>query len=54
MAHGCQARGAHPIFLTPVAAITCSGSTAVGNRGFLTETTTPPPPTAYRSSTCTR
>ena len=25
-----KARGAHPIFLTPVAAITCSGSTAVG------------------------
>jgi len=31
-------RGAHPVVLTPVAAITCSGSTAVGNRGFLTET----------------
>ena len=38
MAQAAKARGAHPIFLTPVAAITCSGSTAVGNRGFLTET----------------
>ncbi|NUR72432.1 MAG: carbohydrate-binding protein [Hamadaea sp.] len=38
MAAAVKARGAHPIFLTPVAAITCSGSTAVGNRGFLTET----------------
>jgi len=38
MAKAAQARGAHPIFLTPTAAITCSGSTAVGNRGFLTET----------------
>jgi hypothetical protein len=26
------------VFLTPVAAITCSGSTARANRGFLTET----------------
>jgi lysophospholipase L1-like esterase len=32
------ARGAHPILLTAVAAITCSGSTAVKNRGFVTET----------------
>ncbi len=39
MAKAAQARGAHPIFLTPTAAITCSGSTAVGNRGFLTQTT---------------
>ncbi|PRY44489.1 SGNH/GDSL hydrolase family protein [Umezawaea tangerina] len=31
-------RGVRAIFVTPVAAITCSGSTAVGNRGFLTET----------------
>ncbi|MEV0272540.1 carbohydrate-binding protein [Hamadaea sp. NPDC050747] len=38
MAAAAKARGAHPIFLTPVAAITCSGSTAVGNRGFVTET----------------
>ncbi|MEU4251576.1 SGNH/GDSL hydrolase family protein [Amycolatopsis sp. NPDC026612] len=38
MAKAARDRGAHPILLTPVAAITCSGSTAVGNRGFLTET----------------
>ena len=38
MAKAAIQRGAHPVFLTPVAAITCSGSTAVGNRGFLTET----------------
>jgi lysophospholipase L1-like esterase len=39
MAKAAKDRGVHPIFLTPVAAIRCSGSTAVGNRGFLTETT---------------
>jgi lysophospholipase L1-like esterase len=39
MAAAAQQRGVHAIFLTPVAAITCSGSTATGNRGFLTETT---------------
>ncbi|WP_410643802.1 GDSL-type esterase/lipase family protein [Amycolatopsis sp. lyj-346] len=38
MAQAARDRGAHPVLLTPVAAITCSGSTAVGNRGFLTET----------------
>ncbi|OXM59784.1 hypothetical protein CF165_45810 [Amycolatopsis vastitatis] len=38
MAQAAEDRGAHPILLTPVAAITCSGGTAVGNRGFLTET----------------
>ncbi|MGW4944961.1 cellulose binding domain-containing protein [Actinoplanes sp. NPDC004185] len=38
MAQAAKARGATPILVTPVAAITCSGSTAVGNRGFLTET----------------
>ncbi|GIE88704.1 SGNH/GDSL hydrolase family protein [Actinoplanes regularis] len=38
MASAAKARGAKPIFVTPVAAITCSGSTAVGNRGFVTET----------------
>jgi lysophospholipase L1-like esterase len=38
MASAAKARGAHPIFLTPVAAIRCSGGTAVGNRGFITET----------------
>ncbi|MBN1171566.1 MAG: carbohydrate esterase [Micromonosporaceae bacterium] len=40
MAKAAQQRGAHPVFLTPAAAITCSGSTATGNRGFLTETAT--------------
>jgi lysophospholipase L1-like esterase len=38
MAKAAQARGAHPIFLTPTAAITCSGGTATTNRGFITET----------------
>ncbi|WP_305783832.1 SGNH/GDSL hydrolase family protein [Symbioplanes lichenis] len=38
MAQAAKSRGVNPIFFTPVAAITCSGSTAVGNRGFLTET----------------
>jgi lysophospholipase L1-like esterase len=38
MAAAAAARGVHAIFLTSVAAITCSGNTAVGNRGFLTET----------------
>jgi lysophospholipase L1-like esterase len=38
MATAAKARGVRPIFVTPVAAITCSGSTAVGNRGFVTET----------------
>ncbi|TDU87978.1 lysophospholipase L1-like esterase [Kribbella voronezhensis] len=38
MASAAKARGVHPILLTPVAAITCSGSTAVGNRGFISET----------------
>jgi len=40
MARAAQARGVNPVFVTPVAAITCSGSTAVGNRGFLTDVTT--------------
>lgn len=38
MVRAAKARGAHPILLTPVAAISCSGNTAVGNRGFITET----------------
>jgi len=38
MADAAKERAATPIFLTPTAAIQCSGSTAVGNRGFLTET----------------
>jgi lysophospholipase L1-like esterase len=33
-------KGAHPIFLTPVSMIKCSGSSAVASRGFLTETKT--------------
>lgn len=39
MAQAAQARGAHPVLLTAVAAITCSGSTAVRNRGFVPQTT---------------
>ncbi|MET7336282.1 SGNH/GDSL hydrolase family protein [Nonomuraea sp. NPDC005650] len=39
MAQAALARGAHPILLTAVAAITCSGSTAVKNRGFVSQTT---------------
>lgn len=38
MAQAALARGAHPILLTAVAAITCSGSTATTNRGFVTQT----------------
>jgi lysophospholipase L1-like esterase len=38
MAQAAQARGALPILVTPVAAITCSGSTATLNRGFYPET----------------
>ncbi|WDV49420.1 GDSL-type esterase/lipase family protein [Streptomyces coeruleorubidus] len=38
MAKAALARGAHPVLLTPVAAITCSGSTATKNRGFVSET----------------
>ena len=38
MAQAALARGAHPVLLTPVAAITCSGSTATKNRGFEGET----------------
>jgi lysophospholipase L1-like esterase len=38
MATAAAQRGVHAVFLTPVAAITCSGSTATPNRGFLTET----------------
>ncbi|GAB2807081.1 SGNH/GDSL hydrolase family protein [Lentzea nigeriaca] len=38
MAKAAKDRGATPIFLTPVSAIRCSGSTAVATRGFLTET----------------
>jgi lysophospholipase L1-like esterase len=38
MARAALARGAHPVLLTPVAALTCSGSTATRNRGFVDET----------------
>jgi lysophospholipase L1-like esterase len=38
MAQAARARGATPIFITPVSAIRCSGNTAVASRGFLTET----------------
>ncbi|MEV0238080.1 SGNH/GDSL hydrolase family protein, partial [Nonomuraea sp. NPDC050786] len=38
MVRATQQRGAHPVLVTPVAALTCSGSTATGNRGFVTET----------------
>jgi lysophospholipase L1-like esterase len=38
MAQAALARGAHPVLLTPVAALTCSGSTATKNRGFVNET----------------
>jgi lysophospholipase L1-like esterase len=33
MAQAAQARGAHPIFVTPLSAIACTGSTAHGTRG---------------------
>jgi len=38
MTKAAKDRGVTPILLTPVSAIKCSGSTAVGTRGFLTET----------------
>jgi lysophospholipase L1-like esterase len=38
MAQAARARGATPIFITPVSAIACSGSTARATRGFLSET----------------
>jgi len=38
MAQTALARGAHPILLTAVAAITCSGSTATRNHGYVAET----------------
>lgn len=38
MVQAAKARGAHPIVLTAVAAIICSGNSAVANRGFLRET----------------
>ena len=38
MAQAARARGANPVFITPVSAIACSGTTAVATRGFVTET----------------
>ncbi|MGE5787271.1 MAG: GDSL-type esterase/lipase family protein [Myxococcales bacterium] len=38
MAKAAKAAGAQPIYLTPASMIKCSGGTAVGSRGFLTET----------------
>jgi hypothetical protein len=39
MAEAAQARGAHPIFVTPVSMVRCNGNTAVGSRGaFVTST----------------
>lgn len=38
MAEEARKKGAHPIFITPVSAIRCSGSAAVGTRGFIQET----------------
>ncbi|MEV0198809.1 cellulose binding domain-containing protein [Nonomuraea sp. NPDC050691] len=38
MVRAAQQRGAHPVLVTPVAALTCSGSTATPNRGFVSET----------------
>ncbi|MGI5158584.1 cellulose binding domain-containing protein [Microbispora sp. CA-102843] len=38
MVRAAQQRGAHPVLVTPVAALICSGSTAIPNRGYLTDT----------------
>ncbi|MEU4536529.1 SGNH/GDSL hydrolase family protein [Streptosporangium sp. NPDC023825] len=38
MVRAAQQRGAHPTLVTPVSALSCSGSTATPTRGFLTET----------------
>ncbi|MEU4393915.1 GDSL-type esterase/lipase family protein [Kribbella sp. NPDC023855] len=38
MVNAAKSRGARPVLLTPVSAIKCSGSTAVGTRGFLSQT----------------
>lgn len=39
MGREAKARGVKPIYVTPVSAIRCSGSTAVATRGFVNETT---------------
>ncbi|MEN3540667.1 cellulose binding domain-containing protein [Microbispora sp. ZYX-F-249] len=38
MVGAARQRGANPVLVTPVAALTCSGSTATPNRGFVTDT----------------
>ncbi|GII77368.1 hypothetical protein Sru01_23500 [Sphaerisporangium rufum] len=38
MVQAARQRGANPVLVTSTAALTCSGSTATGNRGFLTDT----------------
>lgn len=38
MANEAIKRGVHPILITPAPAVKCSGSTAVGSRGFIRET----------------
>lgn len=38
MAEAAKAAGAHPVFLTPVSMIRCSGNTAIGSRGFIDAT----------------
>ncbi|MEW9529805.1 cellulose binding domain-containing protein [Microbispora sp. NPDC049125] len=40
MVTAARQRGANPVLVTPVAALTCSGSTATPNRGFVTDTFT--------------
>ncbi len=37
MAEAALERGSQPVFITPVSAIKCSGSTAVGSRGFVSD-----------------
>jgi lysophospholipase L1-like esterase len=38
MAEAAKERGAHPVFITPVSMIRCTGNTAVGSRGFIDAT----------------
>jgi lysophospholipase L1-like esterase len=54
MARAALARGAHPLLLTPVAAITCSGSTATRTAASSPRPSPPEPPPGLRSSTCGR
>jgi lysophospholipase L1-like esterase len=39
MAEAARTRGAHPVFVTPVSAIACTGSTAIGSRGAFVDAT---------------